>query len=56
MRDAATSNDDSVVIVGTRVSETGFLAAKLDVDGTLLWQWEVSHAWPSEAQTAMHDN
>lgn len=39
----AIAEDQSVVIVGDRTSYSGFLAAKLDVDGALVWQWEVRH-------------
>lgn len=39
----AMAEDQSVVIVGDRSPYPGFLAAKLDVDGSLLWQWEVRH-------------
>lgn len=37
------AEDESVAVVGHRWSSGGFLAAKLDADGDLLWQWEVRH-------------
>lgn len=37
----AMTEDESVVLGGNRWYSAGFLAAKLDVDGNLLWQWEV---------------
>lgn len=39
------ADDESVVVVGYREEDTAsFLAAKLDADGALLWQWEVSNS------------
>ena len=35
------AEDESIVVVGHRRQNPGFLAAKLDADGTLLWQREV---------------
>ena len=40
---AAAAENDSVVVVGYHRDFDGFLAAKLDGDGTPLWQWEVSY-------------
>lgn len=38
----AMAEDGSVVVVGhDRLGNAGFQAAKLDADGTLLWEWEV---------------
>ena len=37
----AMANDESVVVVGHHRFKAGFLAAKLDADGDLLWEWEV---------------
>lgn len=37
------AKDESVVLVGHRWNNDGFLATKLDVDGVQLWQWEVRH-------------
>lgn len=38
----AIAEDGSVVVVGNdREGNAGFQAAKLDADGTLLWEWEV---------------
>lgn len=41
--DMAMADNDSVVIVGRRWSNSNFLATKLDRDGQLLWEWEVTH-------------
>lgn len=39
---AAAAENNSVVVVGYHRDYSGFLAAKLSGDGTLLWEWEVS--------------
>lgn len=38
----ALTDDESVVVGGYRDNNGGFLAAKLDTNGTVLWQWNVS--------------
>lgn len=38
---AAAAENESVVVVGYHRDDSGFLAAKLSGDGTLLWEWEV---------------
>ena len=39
------AEDGSITVGGYRETETesAFVVAKLDGDGDLLWQWEVSH-------------
>ena len=41
MEAAAAAEAESVVRVGYHRDSSGFLAAKLDGEGALLWQWEV---------------
>ena len=41
---AAAAEDESVVVVGYHRDCSGFVAAKLDGEGALLWQWEGRHA------------
>lgn len=58
----AAAEDESVVMVGHRWSSSGFLAAKLDVDGALLWQWEVRHlpswkqGWAGRTDNTRYNN
>lgn len=37
----AMAEDESVTVAGHYREAAGFKAAKLDADGTLLWEWEV---------------
>lgn len=46
LRAMATTDDESVIVVGFRGDNNSFVAVKLDEDGTQVWQWEVSHVLP----------
>ena len=48
MEAAAAAEEESVVVVGYHRDSSGFLPAKLDGEGALLWQWEVRHAEPCQ--------
>ena len=41
--DIITTDDESVVMVGVRGENTDFYGVKLDADGGVVWEWEVSH-------------
>ena len=38
----ALAEHDSVIVAGTGGNSSSFLVAKLDRDGKVLWEWEVS--------------
>lgn len=41
----ATTDDESVIIIGSYGGYDDFYATKLDADGDRLWEWKVSHLY-----------